>query len=95
MLPFLFRLTDALRGGFQHGLLNGVNYRIGILARGQDHFQFIPKPLAGSGEIEVVALDGETIGKRNASPGRMPESVQLPVSNNNMKPELNDFRLLR
>src|ERR1700730_9383932 len=72
MLPFLLRLTRALCGGFQHGLLNGVNYRVRILARSQDQCQFIPKPLAGRGKIEVVALDGETIGEGNASPGRMP-----------------------
>src|SRR3989442_12917882 len=72
MLPFFFSLTRALSGGFQHVLLNGLNYRVRILARGQDECQFIPKPLAGCGKIEVVALDGETVGESNTSPGRMP-----------------------
>src|SRR5437870_1792692 len=72
MLPFLFRLTRALSSGLQHGLLNGFHYGVRILAGGQDQCQFVPKPLAGSGKIEVVALDGETIGERNTSPGRMP-----------------------
>src|SRR5256712_13729081 len=71
MLPFFFSLTRALSGGFQHVLLNGLNYRVRILAGGQDECQFIPKPLARSGKIEVVALDGETVSERNTSPGRM------------------------
>src|SRR5205809_4820124 len=72
MLPFFFRLACALCGGFQHGLLNGVNYRVRILARRHNQCKLIPKPLARSGKIEVVALDCETIGESNASPGRMP-----------------------
>src|SRR3989449_8831539 len=71
MLPFFFSLTRALCCGFQHGPLNGLNYRVRILAGGQDECQFIPKPLARSGKIEVVALDGETVGESNTSPGRM------------------------
>src|ERR1700693_2055721 len=72
MLPFFFRLTSALCSRFQHGLLNGLHYRIRILGGGHNQCQFIPKPLTRSGKIEVVALDGETICERNSSPGRMP-----------------------
>ncbi len=32
MLPFFFSLTHALCGGFKHGLLNGLNDRVRILA---------------------------------------------------------------
>src|ERR1700747_1129251 len=72
MLPFFFGLTCALCGGFQHGLLNGVNYWVRILARSHHQCKFIPKPLARSGKIEVVTFDGETVGESHASPGRMP-----------------------
>src|SRR6266576_3718052 len=72
MLPLFFRLTRALCGCFQHCLLNGLHYRIRILARSQYQSQFIPKPLARSGKIEVVALNGETVGESNASPRGMP-----------------------
>src|SRR2546425_7561449 len=72
MLPFFFRLTCAICSGFQYGLLNGLHYWVRILAGGQDQCQFIPEPLPGSGKIEVVALDSETIGEGNSSPGRMP-----------------------
>src|SRR5260370_32623805 len=72
ILPFFFSLTRALSGRFEHGFLNGLNYRVRILARRKDQCQFIPKPLARSGKIEIVALDGETVGKSNPSSGRMP-----------------------
>jgi len=69
----LFSLSRALCGGFQHGLLNGLNDRVRILARGQGEYQLIPEPLARSGKIEVVALDGETVCESNTSPGLSPE----------------------
>src|SRR6266481_2371622 len=71
ILPFFFSLTRALGGRRKHRLLNGLNYRVRILARREDQCQFIPKPLARSGKIEIVTLDGETVGESNASPGRM------------------------
>src|SRR5437016_4666890 len=71
MLPFFFGLARALRGSFQHGSLNGLNNRVRILAGGQNQRQFIPKPLARSRKIEVVALDGETVGESNAPSGGM------------------------
>src|SRR5580704_13758121 len=71
ILPFFFSLIRAVSGRLEHGLLNGLNYRVRILARRQDQCQFIPKPLARSGKIEIVALDGETVGESNTSPGRM------------------------
>src|ERR1700751_3600600 len=93
ILPFFFSLTRALGGRFQHGLLNGLNYRVRILARGQDQCQFIPKPLSRSGEIEVVTLDSETVGESNAASGRMARiSPVTGFQQYRMKySELNDF----
>src|SRR5215471_8939045 len=71
ILPFFFCLTSALGSGFQHGLLNSVNNRVGIVARGQDQGKFIPKPLSRSGKIEVVALDSKAIGESDTPSGRM------------------------
>src|SRR5499433_369911 len=72
MLPFLFGLIRAFCGRFLHGLLNGLHYRVRILARAQNQCKFIPKPLSCSGKIEVVAFDGKIIGEGNSATGRMP-----------------------
>src|SRR6266550_6532583 len=72
MLPFFFSLTRALCSCFQHCLLNSLHYGIRILARSQYQSQFIPKPLARSGKIEIVALNGETVGESDTSACGMP-----------------------
>src|SRR5262245_61045335 len=71
MLPFFFGLIRAFCSRFLHGLLNGLHYRVRILARAQNQCEFIPKPLSCSGKIEVVAFDGKIIGERNTATGRM------------------------
>src|SRR2546429_1201706 len=60
----LFPYTTLFRS-----LLNLPHHRIGVLPGGENQLQFIPKPLAGRGEIEVVAFNGETVGEGNAPSG--------------------------
>src|ERR1700680_4974161 len=71
MLPFFFSLTRALCSRLKHGLLNGFNDRVRILASSHDQRQLVPKPLSRSGKIEVVPLDGKTISESHASSGWM------------------------
>src|SRR5205085_1632342 len=70
--PFLLRLLGPFFGGFGNSLANFLHDRVGVLPSGQHQLQFIPQPLAGRGEIKVVALDGETIRERDAPPRGMP-----------------------
>src|SRR2546429_9033391 len=57
---------------FPYTTLFRSHHRIGVLPGGENQLQFIPKPLAGRGEIEVVAFNGETVGEGNAPSGGMP-----------------------
>src|ERR1700692_2557357 len=93
ILPLFFSLTGALRGGFEYGLLNGINYRVWTLARVHHQCQFIPKPLPRSGKIEVVPLNGEAVGERNPSSGRM-TGVRPVAGFQHYRMEHSEFRYL-
>ena len=42
-----------------------------VFSRRNQDVQFVPQPLSGSGEVEVVSFDGEAIDERHFSSGGM------------------------
>src|SRR5580704_16550604 len=72
LLPFFFGHVRVGFRFFHDQLLNGFNHGVRIFPGRHRHYQFIPEPLAGSREIEVVAFDGEAVDERDFAAGGMP-----------------------
>src|SRR5579859_752727 len=71
LLPFGFSLA-GIDGGFPlNQLLNAVDDRVGILRWRNQNLQFVPHPLAGRGEVEEMAFDGEAVYEGNTAAGRV------------------------
>src|SRR5208282_5043999 len=61
-----------------HHLKDGIGNRVGVFTRGDEELEFIPEPLAGTREIEVMAFDGVAVCKSDFAARGMPRIV--PVS---------------
>src|SRR4030095_11029097 len=82
---FLSGLEDASLDRFDHG--------VRIFAGGENNLKFVPQPLTGSGEIEVVALDGVAVSEGDAAAGGMAgiSPVASLEKNGVEEPDLHDF----
>src|SRR5258708_32173134 len=60
-LPFLLRHARVFFGFLRHHLQNVFNHGGGVFAYRHLNEQFVPEPLTGSGEIEVMSGDGVAI----------------------------------
>ena len=63
MLPFLFGETRDGFGVCGDDFLDCERHRAWIFVRRNEHLQLVPQPLAGSGKIEIVALDCVSISR--------------------------------
>ena len=70
-LPFRLSHAGILFGLLDHGFVDALDEAVGVSIRGYAEPDLIPHPLTAAREVEVLALDGETVQECNAPSGRI------------------------
>ena len=77
-LPLLFREAGILFSFREHSVVDLLHCGVDVTRSGDADGDFIPHPLAGGREVEVLTADRITIHKGNAATGRMTFVFQGP-----------------
>ena len=71
VLPLLLGKAGVLFGLLEDGVVDGFDGLGGVDAGGNVDGDLVPHPLAGGGEVEVLAGDGEVVDEGDAAAGGM------------------------
>ena len=71
LLPLLLGQARVLFCLLEHGVVDGLDGLAGVDAGGNVDGDLVPHPLAGGGEVEVLAGDGEVVDEGDAAAGGM------------------------
>ena len=70
-MPFALGQAGIVLGLFDDGVVDGVDGLVGVGAGRDVDGDLIPHPLAGGGEVEVLAGNGEVVDEGDTAAGGM------------------------